>query len=145
MLDVGNPLAAEVDTLAGGAPSFMSEALRFDSGSGSPDHAAAFVCFNRAADIIPEEFAWMDSTGAGEPSLDFDSASIALDTTRVLDGGFRCLLARTGVVRFSPGEVKTLEYAVGRGRIHEADRPSFPDVTWFDGSISRCPVGPDLH
>jgi hypothetical protein len=140
MLDVGNPLAAGVDTLTDGAPSFMSRALTFDSGSGRPDYAAAFVCFNPAADIVPGEFAWMDSTGTGEASLDFDSPGIALDTTNVLDGGFRSFLARTPVLSFSPREVKTLEYAVGRAQINDGLPPTLPDVVWFDGSISRCPV-----
>jgi len=141
-LDIGNPLAA-VDTLEGGESSFLSPALRMDFGSGGPEFAAAFVCFNPGRAIVPAEFVWADSTGAGEASLDFDSPTALLDTTRVLDSGHRTLIARTPPVEFLPGETKTLEYAVGRARL-EGDRlpPVFPEVKWSDGTTSVCPAGP---
>jgi hypothetical protein len=114
-----------------------------DSGSGTPEFLAGLVCFNPGQSIVPGEFAWMDSTGEGIPSLDFDSPRMALDTTRVLDGGFRTFLAQTPVVEFVHGETKTLEYAVGRARLVEGRLPPvFPEVTWLDGTRSKCPPTP---
>jgi hypothetical protein len=142
MLDVGNPLARGADTLADGASSFMSAGLKLDMGSGLAQFAAAFVCFNPEAAIVPSEFAWMDSTGDGEPSLDYDSPAIVLDTTRVLAGGSRMLIARTPPIGFAAGQTKALEFAVGRASIVD-DRlpPVIPEVMWLDGSISRWPTG----
>jgi len=143
MIDLGNPLAVGVDTLSGGGSSYMSPRLRAGAGSGKVEFLAGFVCFNPGESIVPSEFAWMDSTGEGIPSLDYDSPQIALDTTRVLDGGFRTFLARTPVIEFTQGQTRTLEYAVGRARL-VGDRlpPIFPEVTWFDGTRSRCPKTP---
>jgi hypothetical protein len=143
MIDLGNSLAVGVDTLTGGGSSYMSPDLRADAGSGKSEFLAGFVCFNPGQSIVPSEFAWMDSTGAGVPSLDYDSPAIALDTTRVLDGGFRAFLARTAAIEFTQGETRTLEYAVGRARL-VGDRlpPVFPEVTWSDGTRSKCPKTP---
>ena len=140
MIDLGNSLAVGVDTLSGGGSSYMSPDLRAGAGSGKSEFLAGFVCFNPGESIVPSEFAWMDSTGDGVPSLDYDSPETALDTMRVLDGGFRTFLARTAAIEFSQGETKTLEYAVGRARL-VGDRlpPVFPEVTWSDGTRSRCP------
>ncbi|MFZ1947525.1 MAG: hypothetical protein WAW06_08255 [bacterium] len=141
MLDIGNPLATDVDTLADGTSSFMSTDLKVDMGSGLPRFAGAFICFNPGADIVPLEFAWMDSTGDGEPSLDYHSPVIAVDTTRVLDGGSRMLLARTAPVGFAAGETKALEFAVGRASVADDGLPPIlPEVVWSDGSISRWPT-----
>jgi hypothetical protein len=142
MLDVGNPLAADADTLADGTSSFMSADLKLNMGSGLPRFTAAFICFDPGADIVPVEFAWMDSTGGGEPSLDYDSPAIAIDTTRVLNGGSRMLLARTAPIAFAAGQTKALEFAVGRASLAD-DRlpPVMPEVVWSDGSISRWPTG----
>jgi hypothetical protein len=143
-IDLGNPLAAYTDTVPGGASSFMAPALKVDFGSGRPEFPAAFVCFNPRQAIAPSEFAWMDSTGEGVASLDYDSPRIVLDTTRVLDGGFRTLLARTPAIEFTRGETKTLEYAVGRARLLGDRLPLvFPDVIWLDGSVSICPQTPN--
>jgi hypothetical protein len=144
MIDLGNPLAIDSDTLPDGTSSYMSPTLKADFGSGRLEFLAAFVCFNPKQGIVPNQFAWMDSTGEGVASLDYDSPRIAVDTTRVLDGGFRTLLARTPVIVFAPGETKTLEYAVGRARL-VGDRlpPAFPDVEWSDGTVSKCPVTRD--
>ena len=140
MLDIGNPLAAGVDTVAGGKPSYMSPELRVDFGSGERSFAAGFVCFNPEAGIVPNEFAWIDSKGAGEPSLDFDSPKIAVDTTKVIDGGFRNFIARSGPVKFVPGQTRSFEYAIGRASMPDGLPPVAPDVVWFDGSISSCPT-----
>ncbi|HVP56733.1 MAG TPA: hypothetical protein VMU02_01450 [bacterium] len=143
MIDLGNPLAVGVDTLSGGHSSYLSPGLKVNSGSGKPEFLAGFVCFNPRQSIVPEEFAWIDSTGEGVSSLDYDSPHMVLDTTRVLASGFRILLARTAAIEFTRGETKTLEYAVGRARLEE-DRlpPVFPEVTWLDGTRSRCPKSP---
>jgi hypothetical protein len=140
MIDLGNPAAAGVDTLPGGGTSHMAAALKADAGSGRAEFLAAFICFNPRQTLVPNEFAWMDSTGEGIPSLDYDSAHIALDTTRVLDGGFRTFLARTAETQFMPGETRTLEYAVGRARLAGGRVPPvIPEVTWLDGTRSKCP------
>ena len=143
MVDLGNPLAVGSDTLPGGAPSYMSPELKIDFGSGRAEFAAAFVCFNPKREIVPNEFAWMDSTGEGLVTLDFDSPTIALDSTRVLDSGFRVFLVRTPVLAFAPGETKTLEYAVGRASLAKDGLALlFPDVVWSDGTESRYSVPP---
>jgi hypothetical protein len=142
MLDIGNPMAGNIDTTEISASSFMWSGLKLDFGSGQPEFAAAFVCFNPNRDIVPSEFAWMNSMVEGETSLDFDSASITIDSTRVLDSGDRTFIARTPVLVFSSGETKTLEYAVGRARLAgDGLPPVFPDVIWTDGTLSRCPTG----
>jgi hypothetical protein len=142
MLDIGNPLAAS-DTTGDGRTSFMSPALKIDFGSGAAEFVGAFICFNPRREIVPSEFVWADSTGEREPSLDFDSPRASVDTTRVLDSGYRTLIARTPPVGFLPGQTKTIEYAVGRVRL-EQDRlpPVCPEVVWSDGTTSRCPGGP---
>jgi hypothetical protein len=141
--DLGNPRAPGVDMVAGGGSSHMSPELMVNAGSGSLEFPAGFVCFNPARSIVPNEFAWLDSTGEGIPSLDYDSPRIAIDTTRVLDGGFRILLARTAVITFIQGETKTLEYAVGRARLVDGRLPlAFPEVAWLDGTRSKSPGTP---
>ena len=140
MLDVGNPLATAVDTIAG-KPAFMSPRLEADFGSGKRSFVAGFVCFNSEADMVPSEFAWIDSTGTGETSLDFDSPMISIDTTKVLEGGRRNFVARTRPVSFAPGQTRTLEYAIGRAALTEGLPPVAPQVVWFDGSVWISPTG----
>ena len=141
MLDIGNPLAAS-DTTAGSRTSHLAPDLRADFGSGASGFIGAFVCFNPGREIVPGEFVWADSTGEGETSLDFGSPSASVDTTRVLDSGYRTLICRTPPVGFMPGQTKTLEYAVGRARLEQdALPPVCPEVIWTDGTVSRCPGG----
>jgi hypothetical protein len=140
MLDIGNPGAAQSDTLAGGRPAFMSPELKADFGSGTPSFIAGFVCFNPEAGIVPSEFVWMDSTGAGESALDFDSPRIAIDTTKALEGTFRDFVARTQPVSFIPGQTLSFEYAIGRASLAESLPPVVPEVIWFDGSVWSYPV-----
>ena len=118
----------------------MSPALKADFGNGDRAFVAGFVCFNPEADIVPSEFAWIDSTGAGEASLDFDSPRISIDTTSVLEGGFRNVVARTRPVAFTPGQTLSFEYAIGRASLAGGLPPVAPEIVWFDGSIWSCPT-----
>jgi hypothetical protein len=142
MMSVGNPLAS-IDTLADGMPSYLSDDLKEDFGSGVPRFSAGFIRFNPQHEIVPGEFAWIDTSGHYVPTLHADSLEIRVDTTNVFDGEERYFFARSGFVVFEPGETKTMEYAVGRALLREDPGddlfpPLTPDIVWFDGSVSRA-------
>jgi hypothetical protein len=145
VMTAGNPLATKADTLADGSSSYMASELKRDFGSGTPGFAAGFIRFNPEYEIVPSEFAWIDTSGHYVTTLNADSLRVRVDTTNVLDGLERYFFARSDFVVFQPGETKTMEYAVGRAiavedSAHTRLQLSVPDVVWFDGTLSRQPI-----
>jgi hypothetical protein len=138
MANIGNPLATHVDTLSDGRLSHMSPELMVDFGSGSPAFPAGFICFHPGKDIVPSEFAWIDTHGVYVPTLHCDSAEIRVDTTNVLDHEERYLYGRTEQIEFSHGQTMTMEFAVGRAWVDDHDTVLIiPDIVWPDGTTSR--------
>jgi hypothetical protein len=138
MIRMGNPLATGIDTLADGRSSFKSPELMEDFGSGVEAFPASFICFNPSSDIVPSEFAWIDTFGAYVPTLHCDSSEIRVDTTNVLDYEERYFCGRTELIEFKHGETKSFEYAVGRAFLSGANLPpEIPPISWLDvnGSI----------
>jgi hypothetical protein len=135
MANCGNPLATHIDTLDDGSPSHMSPRLMVDFGSGNPAFPAGFICFNPDKDIVPSEFAWIDTNGAYVPTLDYDSAEVRVDTTNVLDHEERYLYGRTEPIDFRQGETRTMEFAVGRAWVDDNELVLIiPDITWPDST-----------
>lgn len=133
MIRIGNPLAARIDTLADGRSSFKSPQLMEDFGSGVPAFSASLICFNPSSDIVPSEFAWIDTAGAYVPTLHCDSSRVRVDTTNVLDYEERYFYGRTELIGFESGDTKSLEYAVGRAFLEGANLPPvIPDISWSD-------------
>jgi hypothetical protein len=142
MANIGNPRATYVDTLGDGTTSHMSADLMVDFGGGRPAFPAGFICFHPNMDIVPTEFAWIDTNGAYVPTLHCDSVKIRVDTTNVLDHEERYFYGRTGLIEFTHGETKTMEYAVGRAWV-DSHEPvlTIPDIAWPDGTVSRHEKG----
>lgn len=130
MARVGNPYAHS-DTLPGGKSSFLSEALKERFGDGPPSFPSGFICFNPNSDILPLEFAWIDTPSTYIPSFHFDSAQVRVDTTNVLDYKERYFVGRTDIIVFKPDQTKSFEYAVGRA-LFEGDTlpPILPEIDW---------------
>jgi hypothetical protein len=136
MIRMGNPLATWIDTLADGRSSFRSPELMEDFGSGLPAFPASFICFNASAEIVPSEFAWIDTVGAYVTTLHCDSSVIRVDTTNVLDYEERYYYGRTELIEFEHGQTKSLEYAVGRALVGGEDEPlEIPVISWWDRGV----------
>ncbi len=135
MARIGNPFA-RCDTLRDGRKSFMSQALREHFGDGPPSFPSGFICFNPRSDIVPLEFAWIDTPSTYVASFHFDSASIHVDTTNVLDYKERYFVGRTDIIVFRPAETKSFEYAVGRALFEDDSLPPIiPEIEWSDSQV----------
>jgi hypothetical protein len=109
-----------------------------DFGSGNPDFPAGFICFHPGKDIVPSEFAWIDTHGVYVPTLHCDSAKIHTDTTNVLDNEERYFYGRTEMIEFRHGDTLSMEFAVGRALVDgSVPQLVIPDIVWPDGEVSR--------